>query len=173
MMEADFPSKSKPGLEADDVMGILSTWKGYLPNHEKIIVSSDKDMATIPGLHFNHDKDNEPRFITQQQADYTHLRQTLTGDTCDGYKGCPGVGPVRADRFLASPTASSANTSSAGSAAKDVRLWDRVVSVFNSKGLTEADALVQARLARILRAEDYDFVNQTVKLWTPSTTDSK
>ena len=36
-------------------------------------------------------------------------------------------------------------------------------------GLTEEDALVNARLARILTADDYDFEKKEPKLWTPST----
>jgi hypothetical protein len=43
--------------------------------------------------------------------------------------------------------------------------WDTVVEAYEKAGLTEDDALVTARLARILRAEDYDGVN--IKLWEP------
>ena len=42
---------------------------------------------------------------------------------------------------------------------------DTVVEAYEKAGLTEDDALVTARLARILRAEDYDGVN--IKLWEP------
>ena len=45
---------------------------------------------------------------------------------------------------------------------------DRVVSAFKDKGLTEEDALVNARLARILTADDYDFDKRQPKLWSPS-----
>ena len=34
----------------------------------------------------------------------------------------------------------------------------------NQRDLTEDDALLNARLARILQASDYDFINQTTKL---------
>jgi DNA polymerase-1 len=36
------------------------------------------------------------------------------------------------------------------------RPWDIVVSLFRKAGKTSADALTQARLARILRHEDWD-----------------
>ena len=39
---------------------------------------------------------------------------------------------------------------------------------FVEKGLTEADALVNARLARILTADDYDFDKKQPKLWSPA-----
>src|SRR5687767_1122099 len=57
ILRNEFPVKSKPGLEADDVMGILATWEGYRPGEEKVIVSIDKDMDTVPGPHFNYYKD--------------------------------------------------------------------------------------------------------------------
>jgi DNA polymerase-1 len=42
-----------------------------------------------------------------------------------------------------------------------------VVDAYLKAGLTEEDALMNARMARILRAEDWDFENNEVKLWTP------
>ena len=46
--------------------------------------------------------------------------------------------------------------------------WATVVKAFEDKGLTEDDALLNARLARILTIEDYDTERQEPKLWTPS-----
>ena len=135
-------------LEADDVLGILSTHPRLIPG-KKIVVSSDKDLETIPGWFLRIGK-GEPRFITEEYADYRHLYQTLIGDTCDGFPGLPGVGPKKAEKILADPR------------------WASVVAAYESKGLTEADALVQARLARICRWTDYDYVKKEVKLWTPS-----
>ena len=45
--------------------------------------------------------------------------------------------------------------------------WARVVRTFESRGLTEEDALVQARVARILREGDYDFAERQPILWSP------
>ena len=42
-----------------------------------------------------------------------------------------------------------------------------MVRPFKKAGLTEDDALVQARVARILRAEDFNFETQEVILWNP------
>ena len=36
------------------------------------------------------------------------------------------------------------------------------------KGLTEYDALMTARLARILRSGDYNVLNHKVTLWSPN-----
>ncbi len=45
----------RPGLEGDDILGILSTHKSIVKG-ERIIVSLDKDMQTIPGLLLNDGK---------------------------------------------------------------------------------------------------------------------
>lgn len=149
-----YETYQRPGLEADDCMGILSTHKSLVPG-EKIIVSTDKDMGTIPGLLFNPDKDKEPRRISKQDADRKFMSQVLTGDATDGYPGCPGIGPKKADAILNKGNPSVAS------------MWASVLTAYASKGLTERDALVQARMARILRAEDWDFQKKAPRLWCP------
>ena len=47
--------------------------------------------------------------------------------------------------------------------------WFRVLAAFRKAGLTDADALQQARLARILRYEDYD--GRSPRLWVPPHSD--
>lgn len=153
-MRERYPTYERPTLEADDIMGILSTHPKLVPG-TKIIVSEDKDLKTIPGLIFNPRKDEKPRRVSEEQADYFHLYQTLIGDTTDGYKGCPGIGPARATRILE------------GEEGEFKPMWQRVVEAYESKGLTEEDALVQARVARICRFTDYDFREKRVRLWTP------
>ena len=154
-LEANYPSYRRDGLEADDIMGILSTHPSLVKG-KKVIVSEDKDMKTIPGWLFNPAKDKAPRLISQDEADHWHLYQTIVGDTTDGYKGCPGLGPKKAEAIL-----------DGWSSYSDSSVWAAVVEAFESKGLTEEDALVQARVARICRASDYDFKKKEVILWTP------
>jgi 5'-3' exonuclease len=45
--------------------------------------------------------------------------------------------------------------------------WQTVVSTFRACGLTRDDAITQARLARILHAEDWDAKNNVPILWDP------
>ena len=45
--------------------------------------------------------------------------------------------------------------------------WEAIVKAFNKKGLTEADALKTARLAKILQNEDYNFKKKEPILWQP------
>lgn len=151
----------KPGLEGDDVLGILMTETQGLIEGPRIMWSDDKDLHGIPGQLYQTD-----RFvidITEAEADWWHMAQTLTGDVVDGYKGCPGVGPVAAERILG-PRPSAA-TSTGPSAPRSY--WGPVVDAYRKAGLTEDDALVQARVARILRATDYNFETKEVIQWTP------
>lgn len=142
----------RPGLEGDDCMGILAT-RANPEGEERVIVSVDKDMGSVPGLWCKW-PDPEVREVSEDQADYRHLFQTLTGDATDGYSGCPGIGPKRAEVLLQGAEGT---------------WWEAVVAAFDKAGLSEEEALVQARVARILRASDYDFKRKEPILWTPPT----
>jgi 5'-3' exonuclease len=142
------------GIEADDILGIFATRD---PN--AIVWSLDKDLQTVPCTLYDG---KNVRKISQAEADYFFMYQVLVGDTADGYPGCPGVGPKKAEAVLdtrAQPDVSGK---------VDTRtLWERVVATYEKHGLTEADALKQARLARILRDSDWDSKNKKPILWTP------
>ena len=135
----------KPTLEADDVLGILATKN---PD-TTIIVSDDKDLMQIPGRHLVGD---EVIVVTERAADKMFYTQVLTGDPVDNYPGCPGVGKVKAEAILSKPEA-----------IEDP--WDFIVEAYEKAGLTEKDALVQARCARILRCTDWNEKKQKVILW--------
>lgn len=148
--ESTYKTYRLPRLEADDVLGILATSDRTIKG-EKVIVSTDKDMRQIPGLLWNPTKGYEK--VTKEQGDWWHLYQTLVGDPTDNYPGCPRIGPVKATRHLNSPTRA---------------LWEEVVKLFDARGLFPEDALVQARVAKILQAENWDRKKQEPILWQPS-----
>lgn len=144
----------RPGLEGDDILGILSTWDGL--RGTKIIVTGDKDMYTIPGyVYMSHKYEFGIANVSAEDARYQHMLQTLTGDTTDGYSGCPGVGPVKARKIL----------DAVEGGPKDY--WTAVVKAYEKAGLSEEEALVQARVAYILQASHYDFHNKEPILWNP------
>lgn len=179
-MEANWPSYRRPTLEADDIMGILATTEAVYPGR-KIIVSEDKDMQTIPGWLYNPAKDTKPRLITPEFADRWHLYQTIVGDTVDNYDGCPGAGPEKAElaldgrvwvphehTFSRGPRKGTSETRWAlHDALPSDTPWYCLTTLYARYGFTEADALVQAQVARICRATDYDFTNKKVIPWTP------
>tara|TARA_R100001443_G_scaffold54534_1_gene65951 strand:+ start:821 stop:1552 length:732 start_codon:yes stop_codon:yes gene_type:complete len=135
-------------LEADDLMGLLQTDPSN--SEETVIVSEDKDMMTIPGLLYRPIRPEEGvQTITEEVADRNHLLQSLMGDSTDGYSGCPGIGPKTAEKILKEND------------------WSLVVAAYEKAGLTEEDALQQARVARILRHGEYDRKKDEVKLWHP------
>ena len=134
----------KPSLEADDAMGVYST--KYPGN---CIVSPDKDMRQIPGQLYNLD---EVFTVSKEDGAKWHLIQALAGDQTDGYSGVPGIGVKRATSLFE----------------EDGYSWKTVTKAFTDKGMTEYDAITNARLARILTADDYDFKNTRPILWTPT-----
>lgn len=161
-LKENFETFIRPTLEADDVLGILSTWPKLAGR--KVIITKDKDLQTIPGLHFLAHKEDLGVFeVTEHRANYCHLLQTLTGDVTDGYKGCPGIGSTRAERLLLPFAHETKHDDYFDLEAA----WQKVVETFVKSGLSEEEALVQARVARICRASDYDFKNKRVRLWTP------
>ena len=132
-----------PNLEADDALGIYAT-----QHTGNVIVSPDKDMKQIPGKLYNLD---EVFTITKEAGAKWHLIQTCAGDQTDGYSGIPGIGVKRAEALFN----------------KEGYSWKTVEKAFIDKGLTIEDALLNARLARILTFDDYDFKKQQPKYWTP------
>ena len=142
----DYNNVVKPRLEADDTVGILAT-----KLDDCIIYSEDKDLLQIPGKHM---KDEATIEVSTYEGDRFHMMQTLTGDPVDGYPGCPGVGPVKAEKLLGNDPS---------------EWWGVVVATYTKAGLTEADALTMARVARILRLTDWDMERQEPILWTPMT----
>ena len=136
----------RKGLEADDSLGIDAT---QYPDTENIIVSPDKDMRQIPGVLWNMTDDVEE--ITKEDGDRWHLIQSLAGDPTDGYPGCPGIGVKRATELLN----------------KNSNKWEAICNAYKEKGLSDDDALLNARLAKILQHTDYDYDRQEPILWTP------
>jgi len=88
--------------------------------------------------------------ISFEDAQRNFYTQVLTGDTTDGYKGIPGIGPKKAEAILGSRPD-----------------WGIVIHAYQKAGMTETDAKSQARLARILRWSEWDASEGTLKLWEP------
>ena len=155
---------SHPNLEGDDLLGLWLT-----SGVADIAVSTDKDIFTLPGKVLRvrlKGPQMGPVVNTEFDADKYWMTQVLTGDAVDGYKGCPGCGPKRAEVVL-----------------KDCRslsqMWGAVVEEYRRAALkpkTAAkfvgypangykEALMNARCARILRDGDYNIGREEVYLW--------
>lgn len=145
-------SHTLAGLEGDDVLGILQTGP-FGRRNDTVILSADKDMRTVPGELYDWFHDDHV-FITPDEAAHFHMTQTLTGDQVDGYKGLPRCGPVRAKAVLDGLTGYT-------------ELWPAVVDEYERRGFPAEDALVQARVSRILHRSDWDAANRRPILWLP------
>ena len=133
-----------PTLEADDALGIYAT-----KHPGNVICSPDKDMRQIPGQLFDMDKTMS---VTKEEGERWHYIQTLAGDQTDGYAGVPGIGIKRAVTLFE----------------EKGYTWETIVGAFTAKDLPVELALENARLAKILQCEDYDFEQQIPRLYTPA-----
>jgi DNA polymerase-1 len=113
----------------------------------------DKDLLTIPGRMFHLNQKLEGKWVESNEKDGNRqfLLQSLMGDATDGYGGCPGIGPKTAEKLLD----------------KHGAVWATVEQAYIKAGLTKEDAVMNARMARILRATDWDFEKEEPILWTP------
>ena len=105
-------------------------------------------MRQIPGKLYDF---KETVDISEEEGAKWHLIQTMAGDNTDGYAGVPGIGVKKAEKIFE----------------EKGYTWQAVVETFVEKELTEEDALVNARLARILQTSDYDHKTKEPILWTP------
>lgn len=183
-MRDKWGATSVPGLEADDLLGMAaSVSRGKTA--QPIIVTKDKDLRTVPGrLHIIGQYDPQTgapiiETVTQSEAVRWHMAQTLAGDRVDNYEGCPGMGMTRALRVVERPVIlypqngtitrgpRKGDTTTKWMARPTTDVWACVVSHYVKEGLTEEDALRNARLAYIMRDGDYDWTTSEVKLWEP------
>jgi DNA polymerase-1 len=150
--------KIKSGLEGDDILGIMATHPKWKDNH--VVCTIDKDLQTVPcNLYLFNKPDAGVVPVTQEFASWFFMLQVLCGDTVDGYKGCPGIGIKRAIPILED---ANMYVDRVGR-----NYWEMIKLTYESKGLTEDDAIHQARLAYILQYGDFNNKTGEVKLWTP------
>lgn len=83
-------------LEADDIVAALQDENTY-------IISKDKDLKQVPGLHYDF-KTNKTYEITKEEAAYNLAYQLLIGDSTDNIPGLPKYGPKKAEAFLSAIT---------------------------------------------------------------------
>ena len=142
-------------LEADDVMGILASRE---PD-KYVIYSLDKDMKTIPATLYSIRREKLISYDTLEADKYLY-KQILTGDVVDGYKGCPRIGKVKADKLID----------------KCKTEWYMFIQLVRSyrkaypeKTFDEVLRIIaeQAGQARILRCNDYDIKTNTINVWYP------
>ena len=98
-MKKNYDHVVSDGEEADDVVG-YSHYEMYKADPAgTVIVSTDKDLDMIPGLHYNFVKE-EHYNVTEESAERSFWTQMLTGDTSDNIPGLKGVGIQTAKKWI-------------------------------------------------------------------------
>jgi len=177
----DYVSVREPLLEGDDVMGIIGSDPAQFGYKKAVLVSCDKDFKTIPHCDFLWCTEGKILTHSMAEANYWHLFQTIKGDITDGYTGIAGWGDTAAD-FLEKPfkfVLTEKELKSGKNKGQVVQqwckeelspedsIWSAIVSLGAKAGMTEADIIVQAQVARILRASEYSADTGEIRLWTP------
>lgn len=125
-------AKVAEGYEADDMVVYIKT---HSPD-KYVLCAVDKDVLfQTEGTHYNYNKD-EFITITKDMAVHYKYYQCLMGDPTDGYKGCKGIGKVKAMEKLGEPGKHT-----------EAELWDITVKTYVEKGHTKEDAINTMRLA--------------------------
>lgn len=138
-MVDDYGFEMVEGQEADDAIGIAACELGV---NECVIVSLDKDLDMIPGLHYNFVKKIKYS-VTSEEAMKNFYRQLLTGDRVDNIIGLYGIGPVKANKILEG-------------AVTEKEMYDRVLAAYDG---VESAVLENGQLLWIRRKEN--------ELWQP------
>lgn len=87
------------GEEADDYLGYAhyKDWQDY-GEDASCIVTIDKDLDMIPGLHY-HPFDRHEYYVDEDEADRMFLKQLLSGDDVDNIQGIKGIGEGKAEKM--------------------------------------------------------------------------
>jgi DNA polymerase-1 len=160
-LRANYDSVSVPGIEGDDLLGLLATGED---GGKYVVASIDKDILTLPCRQVNPDKDARPRKVSVRNANYYWMYQTIMGDVVDNYKGAPGAGPKAAERALMGTKVLDDMWAAALSVYADQHDHGRWGKKFTCETAYD-EALMNARCARILRHGD--FKDGKVRLWQP------
>ena len=145
---------SEDRLEADDLLGIAAS------SGDAVAVTVDKDLRGVPGWHWNPDKEDEPQYITPEDAHEFFCIQWMTGDRIDGLPGLWRVGPKKAKKFLDSLEREDWESS----------IIERYIEETRPEG-KEVDmdpqdfALAMARCVRILHSGEYDPKTKDLNLY--------
>lgn len=144
-IQGKYHSKICDGYEADDYV----VYEYLNSNKDYVLCAIDKDVLyQTPGTHYNYITDDYV-VVTEVEALRFGYYQCLVGDVSDGYKGCPGIGKVKASKILEELTT-------------EKEMWLAVVAAYEEKGLTIDDAINTMRLASM-----HQLTAKGVVLWDP------
>jgi 5'-3' exonuclease len=92
-------------VEADDVLAAVAH-EFTRTNKLHVICSPDKDLRQVPGVHYDYRRKTEEGqyselfHVSEEEAYWNFWTQMLTGDSGDCVAGIPGMGEVKARKFI-------------------------------------------------------------------------
>jgi DNA polymerase-1 len=166
----DLDAKWLPNLEADDAIGVMYSQYNNAGEGTNIMCSIDKDFRQIQGIHY--DWMHNDLFVVYPVQGYKYfMRQVLMGDAIDGYHGVPGIGPKKSEALVEDFSDNKYRPVYMEKSWAEYfeLMWKAlIVPAYYNKGLSEQDALLNARMAFLLRDQWYDFDTGEIKLWEPT-----
>ncbi len=88
------------GMEADDAVSISAKHFKDL-GYSVTVATEDKDLKQVPGVIYYNFKKHNSVVIGDMQGHRFLAQQTLSGDPGDHIPGLPGIGPKKAENFVA------------------------------------------------------------------------
>ena len=83
---AEWKAQLMVGVEADDALAIMQTHFNR-EGIESVIVTEDKDLLQVPGLHYNKTKSDTVFRLNEEQCHKLLWEQVITGDRVDNIPG--------------------------------------------------------------------------------------
>ena len=139
------PTRNVSRIEADDLMGMGAS------SGKAIAVTIDKDLRGVTGWHWNPEKEAEPIFISEEEADKFFACQLITGDVSDNITGLFRKGKHYFEKNILPFDPED--------------WWWEIWWAYEEAGNDMDFFLSQARCLRILRDGEYDKDTNKIKLW--------
>lgn len=99
MIRREYEFVVSDGVEADDAIATDHYADWLRDEYSTVLVTLDKDLDMVPGLHYNPRKDRA-YMVDEREAAWNFHKQLLTGDAVDNIPGIPKVGPKTAEKIL-------------------------------------------------------------------------
>lgn len=154
-----YPGEICSEYEADDIVCML---KREYPD-KYIVCAVDKDVLRgVAGTHFNYYENAKYKInmkwvkTTEEEAIRMPYLQCLMGDSADGIKGIPKIGPKKAEKLL-------------GNCIDEIELWNIVVNAYEKAGLDVKEAIINMRLVSMHQLTK----DKEIKLWTQTILEKK
>lgn len=147
------------GAEADDYAGILAT-ECFESGQPYILAHVDKDLNSIPGIHYNYDKKKWYN-VSNYEAEHWFWVQVLAGDSTDCIPGLYKVGEAAARKILGKSQSYRSMGEKVRKAYENALVKDRKTTQQRYAAYKTSDELL-IEMARLVHMQRY-----VGEMWTP------